>query len=1068
MLPAASSGTKAAGDTSQPDWENQHVLHRNRLPARARFTSYPDESAARTNAGTPWEISLNGEWRFHYAPTPIEAPQDYMTITCDDTAWDRLPVPSNWQMYGYGRPHYTNVQYPFAIDPPRVPSENPTGSYRRRFHVPEDWSGRRLILLFDGIDSAFEVYANGQYVGFSKGSRIPAEFDVTAHVRPGENLLAVRVYQWSDGSYIEDQDMWWLSGIFRDVTLLREPPVALWDLSIAPELDAGLSNATLHVRAEVTSQGKTGAHRLRMRLLDADGRDVPSVTADTPVETGGSGPANAELSAEVAAPRLWSADDPYLYTLLLTLQDERGVVVCVVPQKVGFRRVEIRGTQMLVNGRAIKLRGVNRHEHHPDLGRAVPPETMLEDVLLMKRHNINTVRTSHYPPHPHFLDLCDAYGLYVIDEADLECHGLLYAKQPFFLSDDPDWRAAYVDRMQRMVERDKNHPCIIMWSLGNESGFGSNHEAMAAWAREHDPSRPIHYEGDRHGKVSDVISQMYTPVPEVIAYGQGEGDVGENTKWRETVRLDEYRDKPFFLCEYAHAMGNGPGGLSDYWEAFWRYDRLLGGCVWEWLDHGIRRTTADGCTYFAYGGDFGDEPNDDNFVCDGLLFSDRTPSPGLLEYKKVLEPVYVEVVELSPEMAKLSMYNRYDFLTLEHLLASWQVAEDGAVIAAGEIAKLEIPPGASTTVELPYEVPSPAPGAVYDLTLRFTLAHATPWAEAGYEVAFAQFELPVDAAPAIAVGPGSRAALDCREEGARLHIIGGETGICFDIARGRIDGWSYAGRLLLVAGPRLTLWRAAIDNEARGGGARVGQEWRAHFLHLVEHRVDGFEWEQLGGGAIRVTVRSCLVPPVYEAAFDCRYTYTLLPGGDILLEVQGTPRGEWPATIPRIGLEMTLPGELDRVQWLGGGPAESYADTKQAARRGLWRAGVDDLFTPYVRPQENGNHTDTRWVALQDTRGAGLLAAGDPTIDFSAHRFTTEDIDRAQHTCELVPRPTITLHLDYRQNGVGTGSCGPGVMPPYQLHAVPFVFRVRLQPLVPGGSSPREMGRQALSPPRDG
>ncbi len=782
--------------------------------------------------------------------------------------------------------------------------------------------------------------------------------------------------------------------------------------------------------------------------------------ASQPAPTIPAGAQEAQLSAEIDAPRLWSADDPYLYTLLVTLRDGRGAVVAVIPQKVGFRRVELSGARLLINGRSIKLRGVNRHEHHPDLGRALPRETMLADVLLMKQHNINTVRTSHYPPHPHFLDLCDIYGLYVIDEADLECHGLAYARQPYFLSDDPEWRAAYIDRMQRMVERDKNHPSIIMWSLGNESGFGSNHEAMAAWSRERDPGRPIHYEGDTFGKVSDVISQMYTALPVVIAFGQGEGDAGEGTPRRPNIKLDDYRDKPFFLCEYAHAMGNGPGGLSDYWDAIWRYDRLIGGCVWEWIDHGLRRTTPDGRAYFAYGGDFGDEPNDGNFVCDGLLFPDRQPSPGLIEYKKVLEPVVVEATELGGRGAQLRIQNRYDFLTLDHLHISWQLTEDGVGVGSGALAAPTIAPGDSAAVEIAYTLPS-LPGAQYHLTLRFTLGQATPWAEAGHEVAFAQFELPA-ATPALAVALAGLAPLRAKQDRARLRLAGSETSLAFDAARGTLDQWRFAGQPLLLAGPRLSLWRAAIDNEARGSGEQVSREWRQRFLHLVRHRLDSFAWEQLGEGAVRVAVRSCVAAPVLEAAFDCQYTYTLLGSGDMLLEVAGQPRGDWPTTIPRIGLELTLPGSFDQVRWLGRGPGESYADSRQAARFGLWRASVDELFTNYVRPQENGNRSGTRWVALQDARGGGLLVVGDPTLDFSAHRFTTEDLDQAQHTCDLVPRPTITLHLDYRQNGLGSGSCGPGVTPPYQLHAEPFVFRLRLRALAPGGVEPQELARQAI------
>ncbi len=1044
MSSVTPSSTSQLPDAGHPDWENPQLLHRNRLPGRARFVTYPDEPAALSGGSSPWELSLNGMWRFHYALSPIEAPQNFAEEAYDDSAWAQMPVPGHWQLNGYGAPQYTNVIYPFVIDPPRVPGENPTGSYRRRFTVPDDWSGRRLILRFDGVDSAFEVYMNGRFTGFSKGSRMAAEFDVTEFVRAGQNLLAVRVYQWSDGSYLEDQDMWWLSGIFRDVTLLSTPLPALWDMTVNPGLAENGRSAALTVRAIVQTAGAAGTSRLDMKLLDGNRIEVEGVTAVTEIGAD-TDTAHVTLTAAVPAPRLWSADEPNLYTLLLTLRDAAGIVT-VVPQKVGFRRVEVKDARLLVNGTAVKLRGVNRHEHHPDYGRALPYATMREDVLLMKRHNINTVRTSHYPPHPHFLDLCDTYGLYVIDEADLECHGLRHVERPFFLSDAPDWRDAYVDRMERMVERDKNHACIILWSLGNESGFGANHEAMAAWVRQRYPRFLIHYEGDRFGKVSDVISQMYTAVPDVIAFGQGGGAVGRVTSWTKPVQPADYMHKPFFLCEYAHAMGNGPGGLTEYWEAFRQYDRLLGGCVWEWLDHGIRTTTADGRSYFGYGGDFGDQPNDGNFVCDGLLFPDRTPSPGLFELKKVLEPVHVETVAIEDGAARLRLHNRYEFLTLDHLQASWQVSEDGAGIRSGVLVLPEVRPGAAAMVDVPCAVPNPTPGAIYHLTLRFTLAQAATWAEAGHEVAFAQIELGVLVAGKRPL-PQHAVPLTVREVDTHLQIQCGDAEVVFDKARGFIAEWRSAGHTLMIDGPRLTIWRAAIDNDARGGGEEVEREWRARFLHMAQHRLDGFVWKRISETAVSVTVQSCLAPPVYDAAFNCRYQYTITGDGTISLEVRGVPRGEWPAMLPRIGLEMTLPGILDHVTWLGRGPGESYADTKQAARFGLWQAGVDELLTPYVRPQENGNHTDTCWVALQDGHGIGLLASGSPTLEFSAHRFTTTDLDHAQHTYDLTPRPTITLHLDLQQNGVGSASCGPGVMKVYQLQARPFVFRMRFQPV---------------------
>jgi beta-galactosidase/evolved beta-galactosidase subunit alpha len=550
---------------------------------------------------------------------------------------------------------------------------------------------------------------------------------------------------------------------------------------------------------------------------------------------------------------------------------------------------------------------------------------------------------------------------------------------------------------------------------------------------------------------------MYPSPAEVAAIGADTGEI----PGLSAVETQRVRRQPFVMCEYGHAMGNGPGALTDYWDAFWSYDRLIGGCVWEWLDHGIRTTAPNGQAYFAYGGDFGEVPHDGNFVCDGLLFPDRTPSPGLIEYKKVIEPVRVEAIELGPETARLRVHNRYDFVGLGHLRAAWELTEDGAVIKSGELVVPEIAPGASAEVELHHDAPKPTPGALYHLTLHFTLARALPWAGAGHEVAFAQFELPA-AAPAPTKARRRMPALLARETAGEVSIRGGATELSFDTRRGTIAGWSHAGQPLMLEGPRLSLWRAAIDNEARGGGARVAKEWRERFVHAAQHRVDDFAWEQVDESTVRVVIRATVAPPVYRAAYDCEYSYTCYGGGDILLEVRGTPRGEWPETIPRIGLELALPGALDRVAWLGRGPGESYPDSHEAARFGLWRATVDELLTPYVRPQENGNRSDTRWVALRDGRGAGLMAAGDPALNFSAHRYSTADLDRAEHTFELTPRPAITLHLDYRQNGLGTGSCGPGVMPHYQLHAEPFAMRVWLRPLGPGGAQPQELGRQAF------
>ncbi|HZO88367.1 MAG TPA: glycoside hydrolase family 2 TIM barrel-domain containing protein [Chthonomonadaceae bacterium] len=1042
------------------DWENPKVFERHRLRARADFLPYADEASALSGerGASPWFQLLNGVWKFAYAETPAGLPDGFWEEGYDVSGWDEISVPCSWQMQGYGRPHYTNVIYPFPLDPPRVPTENPTGGYRRRFFVPADWQGRQIRLRFEGVDSAFTVWVNGAEVGYSQGSRLPAEFDITPVARTGENTLAVRVLQWSDGSYLEDQDMWWLSGIFRDVSLVAFPQAHIADFSVQTHFDANYRDAELSVRVEFANAGEAAARgfRLELALRDEEGQDVGApLTQEVAVEAGGE--AQLALGLPVSRPRPWSAEDPYLYTLLLTLRDADGNALEVVPVRVGFRSVEIREARVLVNGRPIKFKGVNRHEHHPELGRAVPLETMRQDILLMKRHNINAVRTSHYPDDPRFYDLCDRYGLYVIDEADLETHGFLMQSERANPTDDPEWEAACVDRMVRMVERDKNHPCVLFWSLGNEAGFGRNHLAMAQKARELDPTRPIHYEGDAGLETADIFSRMYTDLATVIKIGEGKEDI---QTWGARVPLSKYADRPFVLCEYAHAMGNGPGNLKEYWEAFYRYPRLTGGFVWEWLDHGIPKTTPDGCTYYAYGGDFGDEPNDGNFVIDGLVRPDRTPSPGLIEYKKVLEPVQSEAANLAEGQIKIT--NRYDFLSLDHLAVSWSVMADGEVLQSGAVPTPQVAPGESHLLTLPVHAPArPAPGTDYRLNVSFTLAQETRWAPQGHEVAWAQFPLPFASELGPQVRLESMPPLRAEETAQGLRLIGSNYALEFDTVRGIIRSWRHEGAEMLAAGPRLHFWRAPTDND---GGRRGGitAQWREAGLHLLQHRLDSFAWEEVGRNVVRVRVRARIAPPVYPNSFQCEYIYTLFGSGDLLLETHGVPEGKWPEMLPRIGLQAALPGSLRRVSWYGRGPGESYPDSKEANRIGLWTADVDDLYTPYIFPQENGNRSDVRWVALTDTRGLGLLAVGLPELNFSAHRFTTEDLDRALHTCDLKPREAIFLNLDYRQNGLGSASCGPGPLPRYQLRPEEFRFRLRLRPFSVDSLSAMALSRQVL------
>jgi beta-galactosidase/beta-glucuronidase len=1034
------------------DCENQGVTHRNRLEPHAAHYPFPDESGAATGdrSRSPWFRLLNGTWRFSFAQSPQEGPEGFEQAEFDERlgAWTDIPVPMSWQMAGHGRPQYTNVIYPFPVDPPRVPRENPTGFYRREFDLPREWNGMRVLLTFQGVDSVFHVWVNGQPIGFSKGSRLSAQFDVTGAVRPGANILAVRVSQWSDGSYLEDQDMWWLSGIFRDVFLTAAPPVRIRTFAVRTEFDESFERAELRVDLAVINDGAAAAVRsVEARLLDADQEPASGDGPRAAVTVEPGSEAVVALGKSVEHPDQWTAETPTLYTLILLLKDEAGVVTEAVSCRVGFRTVEIRDGSLQVNGRRVMLKGVNRHDHHPVLGKTVPLECMEQDVLLMKRHNINTVRTSHYPNDPRFYDLCDQHGLYVIEEADLETHGFALTGDWSRLSDDPAWQHAYTDRMVRMVARDRNHPSIIMWSLGNESGFGHNHLAMAEAARRLDPTRPIHYEGDYGLAVSDVFSLMYPDLDTLEAIGEGKRRIPRGQGFLEPA---QYREKPCIVCEYGHAMGNGPGGLKEYWDTFYRYRRLQGGCIWDWVDQALWKKEAG---FYAYGGDFGDAPNDGTFICDGLVLPDRTPSPALHEYKKVIEPVLVEVED--PQSGKVRLTNRWDFLDLSSLELAWTLDRDGETVASGTQKLPKIQPGHSKAVSVPWQrsTRAPRPGEDVWLNLSFRLASPASWAPAGHEVAWAQAELTVSStalsAPAVPAAPARRGRLpEIRESSGCIAIDGEDFRLEIDRGSARIRRWIFRGQDLLVQGPRLNFWRAPIDNDAP-----LLPGWRKAGYHALTHRVDAVECVE-GPTGVRVRVVSRIAAPGSAACFNAVYEYLVDSGGGMELSVDLAPQGELFSPLPRVGLEMLAPHDLDAVRWYGRGPGESYIDSREAGRFGLWRCRVAELATPYVHPQENGNRTDVRWVCFTDPHGVGIFARGSPTIDFSAHHCSRENLEAAAHPTDLETAAAMTVNLDYRQNGLGSAACGPGPWAQHLLSPEPMRFGLRLAPLDLGAQSP--------------
>ncbi|WP_037568872.1 glycoside hydrolase family 2 TIM barrel-domain containing protein [Phaeacidiphilus oryzae] len=976
-------------------------------------------------------LDLTGSWAFRFSPTVQVEPDGFELPDFDDTGWDRLVVPSHWQLHGYGRPAYLNISYPIPVDPPFVPDDNPTGDYRRVFEVPASWPDAPSVLRFEGVDSCARVWLNGIELGVSRGSRLPVEFDAAAALRPGRNVLAVRVHQYSSGTYLEDQDTWRLSGIFREVTLTACPSGGIRDVFVRAAYDAG-----------------TGAGRVSLDV-DAGAPVRVSIPELGVVDV----PAEEELT--FGAVRPWSAEDPFLYEAVLATASER------VSLRIGFRTVEITEAGVLtVNGRRVVLRGVNRHEFDPDRGRAVTRETMRRDVEMMKRHNINAVRTSHYPPHPWFLDLCDEFGLWVVLECDLETHGFETAGAGRWEgnpSDDPRWRTAYLDRIERTVERDKNHPSVIMWSLGNEAGDGGNLAAMAAWVRERDPSRPIHYEGDRFGRYTDVYAEMYRTQANVKRIGQGRLRPGEcfyPATDGEGDPADEPRNRmPFLLSEFAHAMGNGPGGLAEYLRLCEEYPRVQGGFVWEWIDQGLRTTDAEGREFFGYGGDFGEELHDGNFVCDGLVLPDRTPSPGLLEYQKVIEPVRISPGSSSGTIA---VENRYDFRDLSHLQWTWSLSEDGTPVDAGT---LTVPPlAAGERVEVPVPV-APGRGGELRLTVQAELAEPEPWASKGHPVAWGQMPLAPSEVPVRTRLTGDRATAATTDGDITL-------------GPGRFD--RHTGTLIglgeqSLRGPWLTLWRAPTDNDL-GGAQRDAAYWRERGLDRLHHRTVSLD---LGEDALTVVVRSA------AAASSSGYLTTYRWDADqyrVRLQVRAEPVGHWPErgdrfgeamvdhdlppeqyaelvrrdkapSVARIGLHWILPESWSRVGWLGAGPGEAYPDSRCASRIGRFESTVDDLQTPYVRPQDNGNRADVRWAELGEPAGGGIRVDGDPLFHLAARRWGDRQLAAARHQTDLTPEPVIHLYTDHAVQGIGTAAVGPGVLPQHRLEVGPAEFTLTLQPL---------------------
>ena len=987
------------------DWQNPEITQIGREPARVTLFPYATEAQAKKaqRAFSPYYKSLNGSWDFYYSDEGV-CPDGFEAVGFGVEDWDALDVPGNWQMSGYDIPQYTNVVYPIPLDPPFVPDDNPVGLYRRWFHLPSTWKDGRVYLNFDGVNGAFYVYVNGAKVGFSKVSHMPAEFEITNFVHEGENLVAVEVHKWSDATYLEDQDFWRLSGIFRDVYLLGVPQTHIRDLRADATLDESYEDGLLTVCADVTSP--EGA-KLAFTLYDGE-KAVHTGCADAE--------ATVKYEVRVPAVKKWTAETPNRYALAVNVLSG-GEVIEAARVMIGFKKVEIRDRQLFVNGVSIKLKGVNRHDTHSQLGHVTPMESLLRDVQLMKQMNVNCVRTSHYPNDPRWLDLCDEYGLYVVDETDLECHGAQMGRwmtgdegMVFDFSGSPEWKKAYVDRAERMVCRDRNHPSIIMWSLGNESFYGENHAAMYARIRELDPSRPIHYEGDRENhQSSDVVSVMYPAVEVVIREGESDDP------------------RPYFMCEYAHAMGLGPGSLEEYWQAIYKYPRLIGGCVWEWVDHGMEVLTEDGDTYYAYGGDFGDTPNDGNFCVDALNYPDRTPHTGLWALKKALEPVKFELTE----DGRLRVSNLYAFTSLDHLNAAWRLMVDGVSVESGRLDISGLAPMGEKTVALPCEVP--ASGEAY-LDVTVTEALDRKWVKAGHEVARTQMRLASEPEIETALISDMEAlnVLEDEEESI-LSVEGADFDVWFDTRLGEMISWVVDGNELIERAPRANFFRAPTDNDKH-----VMEQWKKFGLDCLLPKLRDFKAETVRPGCVRVTAThvysACNRLPLIETVAK----WTIFGNGDVRLSVDYTPLRESLPPLPRMGVQLHVPGAYDRVEWYGRGPIESYPDIRAAAYIGTYQMTVDDTHEPYVRPQENGAHADTRAFALTDALGFGLLfiseKAAEEGFSFTVHNYTDQMLDEAKHQPELEALEETVVSIDWRHGGIGSNSCGPEPQEKYKLY----------------------------------
>ncbi|VFQ61399.1 unnamed protein product [Cuscuta campestris] len=1023
------------------------------------------DCAARWVEGLPFVKSLSGYWKFSLAPSPSSVPPEFYGCSFQDSEWNEIPVPSNWQCHGYDKPIYTNTKYPFHFDPPKVPDENPTGCYRTMFFLPKEWEGRRIFLHFEGVDSAFYTWVNGVPVGYSQDSRLPAEFEITGFCQPcgfdNCNCLAVQVMRWSDGTYLEDQDHWWLSGIHRDVLLLAKPKIFIADyyfksnlaqdysyadIEVEVEIDNSYEHLTLSeftVEASIYENGclynKDGG--VISDLLSADATHLQFISKfDNCLGFKGH-----SLVGKLQSPMLWSAEQPNLYTLVITIKDASGHVVDCESCQVGIRQISKAPKQLLVNGQPVVIRGVNRHEHHPRIGKTSLESCMVKDLVLMKQNNINAVRNSHYPQHPRWYELCDLFGMYMIDEANIETHGYMDQPKHKHPALQSSWAASMMDRVVGMVERDKNHACIIAWSLGNESSYGPNHAAMAGWVREKDPSRLVHYEGGGSRTSStDIVCPMYARVSNIVE-----------------IAIDPTEYRPVILCEYSHAMGNSNGNLHEYWEAIDSTFGLQGGFIWDWVDQAMLKEGSNGSKHWAYGGDFGDIPNDLNFCLNGVVFPDRSPHPALQEVKFV----YRQIKVVSDNDGIFEIQNGNFFITTKDLEFEWLLHGDGCELGSGTLDVPPIVPQGTHRIQWEngpwYSLWSSSRASEVFLTITAKILHSTRWADSGHLISSTQILLPAKLEPLPHTIKSMESSLSVHnlEETIKLGDDGSWE-ITFNKKSGAIECWKVEGISVMHSGMIPCFWRAPTDNDKGGEQNSYLARWKAANLHSLQFQVENFLVESETGSVAKIRITYIGIPSsgdpnaIISAASCCLFRvhmiYSIYGSGDVILECSVEPKSDLPP-LPRVGVEFQLEKSLDQITWFGRGPFECYPDRKSAARVGIYEQNVGDMHVPYIVPGECSGRADVRWVTFKSKGGVGIYASvygGSPPMQMNASYYTTAELDRATRHEDLVKSDFVEVHLDHKHMGLGgDDSWSPCVHDQYLLPPVPYSFCLRFHPI---------------------